>query len=102
MGEAIARHDELVHAAITAHDGSVFATGGDGVAAAFGRAGDAVRAAVAAQAELLAERWPGGVSLSVRMGLHTGEVDERDGDYFGPAVNRAARIMSVAGGGQVL
>ena len=102
MGEAIARHDGLLNAAIDAHDGYVFATGGDGLAAAFARAGDAVRAAVEAQAALFAERWPAGVSMSVRMGLHSGEADERENGFFGTAVNRAARIMSVARGGQIL
>ena len=96
MRVAIARHDALLNAVIDEHDGYVFATGGDGFAAAFARAGDAVRAAVAGQAALFAEVWPDGVSLSVRMGLHSGEADERDGGFFGAAVNRAARIMSVA------
>ncbi len=102
MGQAIARQDGLLSAAIEAHDGYVFATGGDGLAAAFARAGDAIRTAVAAQAALLAERWPEGVSISVRMGLHSGEADERENGFFGTAVNRAARIMSVAQGGQIL
>ncbi len=102
MGEAIARHDGLLQAAIEAHDGYVFATGGDGLAAAFARAGDAVRASVAAQAALLVEEWPEGLSISVRMGLHSGEADERENGFFGTAVNRAARIMSVARGGQIL
>jgi predicted ATPase/class 3 adenylate cyclase len=102
MREAVARHDAILHAVISSHDGYVFATGGDGVAAAFARAGDAVGAAIGVQAALLAEQWPDGLSMLVRMGLHSGEVDERDGDYFGPAVNRAARVMSVARGGQIL
>ena len=102
MAEAIARHDGLLHAAVDAHDGYVFSTGGDGLAAAFARAGDAIRAAVDAQAALLAEEWPDGVSVSVRMGLHSGEADERENGFFGAAVNRAARIMSVARGGQIL
>ena len=80
----------------------MFAKGGDGLAAAFARAGDAVQAAVDAQAALFDERWPVGVSMSVRMGLHSGEADERENGFFGAAVNRAARIMSVAQGGQIL
>jgi predicted ATPase len=102
MRVAIARHDALLHAAVDEHGGYVFATGGDGFAAAFARAADAVSAAVAGQAALLAEVWPDGASLSVRMGLHSGEADEREGGFFGAAVNRAARIMSVARGGQIL
>jgi predicted ATPase/class 3 adenylate cyclase len=102
MRVALARHDEIVRAGITSHGGHVFATGGDGLAAAFGRAGDGVSAAVATQARLSEEPWPDGVSIRVRMGLHTGEVEERAGDYFGPAVNRAARLTAVAHGGQVV
>ena len=56
----------------------------------------------AAQVALGAERWPERAELRVRMGLHTGEAVERDGDYFGPAVNLAARIMGAAHGGQIL
>jgi predicted ATPase/class 3 adenylate cyclase len=102
MPAALARHDEILRSSIEGHDGYVFATGGDGFAAAFARAGDALRAAMAAQSLLAAEGWFGGVAIRVRMGLHTGEAVERDGDYFGPAVNRAARLMSIGHGGQVL
>jgi class 3 adenylate cyclase len=100
MSAALQRHDALLRAAVAAHGGMVFATGGDGVAAVFGRAVDAVNAAAAAQQALADEVWP--VPLLVRMGVHTGEAEERDGDYLGPAVNRAARLMSAARGGQVL
>src|SRR3954447_24594488 len=102
MRVAIARHDALLDAVIAGHGGYVFAPGGDGMAAAFGRAGDAVRAAVAGQRGLLTEPWPDTAVLSVRMGLHSGETDERAGGYFGTAVNRAARVMSTARGGQIL
>jgi predicted ATPase/class 3 adenylate cyclase len=102
MRAALARHDEIVRGAMEGHGGYVFATGGDGFGAAFGRAHDALAAAEDAQTALAAERWPEGAVLRVRMGLHTGEVDERGGDYFGPAVNRAARIMAAGHGGQVL
>jgi predicted ATPase len=102
MRMALVRHGVLVRGAIEARGGYVFATGGDGFAAAFGRSGDALAAAREAQAALAAEGWPEGAVLRARMGLHTGEVDERDGDYFGPAVNRAARIMAAGHGGQVL
>ena len=102
MRVALARHDEILRSCIASQGGHVFATGGDGFAAAFDRAGDAVQAALAAQLDLAAETWPDGVPIRVRMGLHTGEVEERAGDYFGPAVNRAARLQAVGHGGQVL
>src|SRR5262245_31934622 len=102
MPEALARHDTLVRKAVDRHDGHVFATGGDGFAVVFARAGDAVAAALEAQAALGAEEWPADATIRVRMGLHTGEVVERDGDYFGPAVNLAARLMDLGHGGQVL
>jgi predicted ATPase/class 3 adenylate cyclase len=102
MGPALAIHDAIVRGAIDRHGGWVFSTGGDGFGAAFARAGDAVAAASDAQAELGSARWPAGAAARVRMGLHTGEVEERDGNYFGPAVNRAARLMAIGHGGQVL
>ena len=102
MRDALARHDDVIRGAIEGHGGYVFATGGDGFAAAFGRAGDAVAAAAEAQAAMNAEAWPEDAAIRVRMGLHTGEAFEREGDYFGPAVNRTARLMALANGGQVL
>src|SRR5262245_38502786 len=100
MSAALARHDDLLVHAVSVHRGVVFAKGGDGMAVVFGRAGDAISAAVAAQRAFEIEPWP--TALRVRMGVHTGEAEERGGDYFGPAVNRAARLMSEATGGQVL
>ncbi len=102
MRAALARHDEIVRGGVERHGGHVFSTGGDGVAAAFARAGDAVTAAVEVQADLAAEQWPEDAQLRVRMALNTGEVEERGGDYFGRAVNRAARLMAAGCGGQVL
>ncbi|HUJ67748.1 MAG TPA: adenylate/guanylate cyclase domain-containing protein, partial [Acidimicrobiales bacterium] len=102
MGAAIERHDELVRSAVKAHGGYVFSTGGDGFAVAFARAGDALAAAVEAQSALTAEAWPSGAVIRVRMGLHTGEVIEREGNYFGTAVNQTARLMDLGHGGQVL
>jgi predicted ATPase/class 3 adenylate cyclase len=97
MRALVAEHDERFRAAIEANDGYVFATGGDGFAAAFGRAADAVAAAEQCQASIT-----GLPLIKVRMGINTGEVQERDCDYFGPAVNRAARLMAAGHGGQVL
>jgi predicted ATPase/class 3 adenylate cyclase len=102
MQAAVARHDEIVRGAIEDHNGYVFATGGDGFAAAFARAGEAVAAAAASQVCVSGEEWPGGARLKVRMGIHIGEANERHGDYFGSAVNRAARLMELAHGGQVV
>jgi class 3 adenylate cyclase len=82
--------------------GYVFATGGDGFAAAFARAGDGLAAAMNAQAALEAERWPDDAPIRVRMAVHTGEVTERDGDYFGTPVNQVARLMALGHGGQML
>src|SRR6516165_6866823 len=102
MRSALAVHDEIVRGALESAGGLVFSTGGDGFGAAFSRAGEAVAAALAAQRRLAAQDWPDGISLKVRMGLHTGEADERDGDYFGPDVSRTARLMAIAHGGQIV
>jgi predicted ATPase/class 3 adenylate cyclase/DNA-binding CsgD family transcriptional regulator len=102
MRMALALHDDVLRSAIAAHDGRVFATGGDGFAAVFERAESGVHAAIAAQAALCATTWPDELVLPVRMGLHSGDAEARGGDYFGPAVNRAARVMDAANGAQVL
>lgn len=102
MRAALERHDAIVRTAIESHGGYVFSTGGDGFGATFGRVSDALAAATEAQVALEAEDWPHEAALSVRMGVHTGETAERDGNYFGPVVNRAARLMAIAHGGQVL
>ena len=102
MRAALAWHDSILRVAIEAHDGYVFATGGDGFAAAFARAGDALAAGEKARMALVSEEWPEEAPLRVRMALHTGEAAERDGNYFGGAVNRAARLMAVGHGGQLL
>ncbi len=102
MTVALARHDEIIHSAVAVHGGFVFFTGGDGFGAAFLRSVDAVEAAIESQRRLRSESWPGDVSLLVRMGVHTGEAHERDGNYFGPPLNRAARVMAAAHGGQIV
>jgi predicted ATPase/class 3 adenylate cyclase len=102
MHEALARHDEILREAIAAHHGHVVKSTGDGFHAAFGTAHDAVDAAIVAQVGLVNEGWEVTGPLKVRMGLHTCEAELRDGDYYGSAVNRAARLMSVAHGGQVV
>ena len=102
MPASLARHDELFRSVFAQFGGQVFATGGDGFAVAFGRAADAIDAASEALHALEAEQWPPGAGIRVRMGIHTGEATERDGDYFGGAVNRTARLMALAHGGQAL
>ncbi len=102
MALALRRHDEALRAAIESADGYVFKTVGDAFCAAFGTASRAVASALAAQQVLVAEAWPTSRPIRVRMGLHTGVCEERNGDYFGPVVNRAARLEAVAHGGQVL
>ena len=102
MRLALERHDSILRSVIEDNLGYVFATGGDGFAVAFGRVGEALATAEAAQAMFRAESWPEGVEIRVRMAVHTGEASERDGDYFGPAVNLTARLMATAHGGQVV
>src|SRR5262245_2805037 len=102
MAQALGRHDEIVLDAIRRGGGVVFSTGGDGFGSAFSRAGAAAAAAVEAQRYLTAEVWPTPVVINVRMGLHTGVAQERAGNYFGSPVNRAARVMSVGHGGQIV
>jgi class 3 adenylate cyclase len=102
MKSALVVHDEILRATIERHDGAVFATGGDGLSAAFARGDAAVAAAIEVQERLASTTWPQDLALKVRMGLHTGESDERSDDYFGPAVNRTARVMEAANGSQIL
>ena len=102
MRLALARHDELLRNCIDAHGGAVFKTGGDGFCAAFRNAGDAVQAALAAQLALNAEAWPASTRILVRMALHSGAAESRQGDYFGPPLNYVARLLAVGHGGQTL
>jgi predicted ATPase/class 3 adenylate cyclase len=103
MRAALARHDEILRNAVDAHGGSPIKGMGDGLHAVFPSAGPAAAAAVDAQRQLDAEEWdPDLGSLRVRMGLHTGVAEQRGGDYFGPVLNRAARLMSAGHGGQML
>ena len=102
MKDALARHDEILRAAVGEHDGHVVKTTGDGLHAAFATAHDAIRAAIGAQRTLTSTDWGAIGRVGVRMGVHTGEADLRDGDYFGTAVNRAARVSAAGHGGQVL
>jgi predicted ATPase/DNA-binding SARP family transcriptional activator len=102
MARALRRHDEVLRTVIESDGGYVFKTVGDAFWAAFETAGAASSAACEAQRVLDAETWPEPITLRVRMALHTGSCDERDGDFFGPAVNRTARLEATAHGGQVV
>jgi predicted ATPase/class 3 adenylate cyclase len=102
MQAALARHDELLKLAIEERGGYVFKTVGDAFCAVFPTASDALEAALEIQRRLLSSEWEQSEPLRVRMALHTGAAEERDGDYFGPPVNRVARLLSAAHGGQVL
>jgi class 3 adenylate cyclase len=100
MRPALARHDALLREAIERHGGSIFAGGGDGLCAAFATAPEALNAALAAQQALMKQAWPESVPIRVRMALHTGAAELRDADYFGPPLNRVARMLTAAHGGR--
>jgi class 3 adenylate cyclase len=104
MAGALERHDELITKAVTAHGGVVLKSKGEGdsTMSVFARASDAVAAAVDLQRKVEDVAWPEGTDLKIRVAVHTGEAHERDGDYFGPTLNRAARLRALATGGQVL
>jgi predicted ATPase/class 3 adenylate cyclase len=102
MQAALVRHDEILRRAIEDRGGYVFKTVGDAFCCAFPTAPDALEAALESQRLLLKERWGESTPLRVRMALHMGTAEERDEDYFGPPVNRVARLLSAAHGGQVL
>lgn len=106
MSAALTRHDALMRSVIAYHDGYVFKTVGDGFCVAFDAPCAALAAAISAQRVLLAEDWStcgvGFAPLRVRMALHTGTAEMRLGDFVGPPVNRAARLLETGHGGQVL
>jgi predicted ATPase/class 3 adenylate cyclase len=102
MRSALAGHDAASRAAVESHHGQIVKSTGDGVHAAFDDALDALGAAVELQEAIADPAATNGVPLRVRCGMHSGMVERRDNDYFGSPVNRAARIMSAAHGGQVL
>jgi predicted ATPase/class 3 adenylate cyclase len=102
MHGALARHDQLLRDAIESHGGYVVKGTGDGCHGAFAQATDALDTAVAIQRALGGEEWGETGALTARIGLHTGEAELRDGDYYGPSVNRAARLRDAGHGGQIL
>ena len=102
MRLALAQHDTLARELVERNRGTVVKMAGDGVHAAFADPLDAVKATLELQRALLDPAATNGIALKVRCGLHVGADERRDNDFFGRAVNRAARIMSAAHGGQIL
>jgi len=102
MQRAVASHDALMRAAIEKNRGHIFKTVGDAFCAAFSSPSDAVAAAIDAQRALRANDWSDVHGLRVRIAIHSGDCELRDGDYFGPTVNRTARLVATGHGGQVL
>lgn len=102
MRLALARHDALLRNAIERNGGVVFKTIGDAFCAFFDDSNAALQCAIASQRDLAAEPWPAPVRVAVRMALHAGEAESRDGDFFGPTLNRVARVLSAGHGGQIL
>ena len=102
MRWAARRHDSILKQEVLANHGVVFKHTGDGICAAFGAPSEAIAAAFDAQRALLVEPWGEIGGLRVRMGVHTGEVEQEDGDYAGTALNLVSRLMSAAHGGQTV
>lgn len=102
MMTALRRHDAIMRRVVRDHGGYVFKMVGDACCAAFATAPDALNAAIAGQRALCSEPWNEDCVIKVRMALHTGAAEERDNDYFGPPLNRVARLLSAGYGGQVL
>ncbi len=101
MAWVLARHDEIVREMVESDAGHLLKHVGDGAIAVFPTAAGALESAIRLQRAIRQEDW-GDAPLRVRVAVHTGEAEERDGDYFGPAVNLAARLVDAAHGGQVL
>jgi class 3 adenylate cyclase/tetratricopeptide (TPR) repeat protein len=102
MQQAVRRHDAILRDAITEHGGHLFKTIGDAFCSAFERPENAVAAMLAAQRMLAAEDFSAVDGLQVRAAIHSSTADAREGDYFGPAVNKVARLLAIGHGGQIL
>ena len=102
MRAALARHDTITRGAIARHNGLIFKAAGDGFHAAFPQPAQAIAAAATIQQALYVEAWPEQAPIRVRIALHCGEAQWRDGDYFGPPLNVLARLLSITRGGQNL
>lgn len=104
MSQALARHDTLVRSAVEQHGGAIVKehAAGDSAFAVFRDAAPAIAAALDVQRRVADEPWPTATPLRLRMALHAGDAEVRDGDFFGPAVNRCARLRGIAHPGQIL
>jgi len=104
MRRVLARHDEIIADIVESNDGSLVRDRGEGDStfSVFSRATDAAAAALTVQLCLEDEPWPADCAITIRGALHTGEAQDRDGDYYGRVVNRAARLRSLAQPGQIL
>ena len=102
MQVALSHHDEVLRGSIQSHSGHVFKAAGDGFCAVFSRATEAIACALEAQRSLLPLADHPTAPIRVRMALTTGDAELRDDDYFGACLNRCARVLSAAHGGQVL
>jgi predicted ATPase len=104
MRAALLRHDNLIEEIVAQHHDSIVRPRGEGDSrfAVFETASDAVAAACAIQVAIRDEEWPFSQGLQLHMGVHSGEADLHAGDYYGGAVNRCARLRSLAHGGQIL
>lgn len=103
MASALADHDKILQRSVDACGGEVFKTVGDAFCCVFSDSRAAVTAAVECMRALQSHRWPPEIGeVRVRMALHAGSALRRGGDYFGPAVNRVARLLAIAHGGQIL
>ena len=95
-------HDQIVEEIVRANNGEVYKNTGDGYQAAFVNAPEALKAALEIQRKLNSTEWQGDTPIRIRIGLHTGEAEQRASDYLGDDLHRAARLMDAGHGGQVL
>jgi Adenylate and Guanylate cyclase catalytic domain len=104
MARAVARHDAIIGREVARAGGTLVRSKGEGDStfSVFDHPAEAVVAAMAIQTAVDTEQWPSTTPLQVRAGVHTGDAEPRDGDWYGPAVNRAARLRALAAGGETL
>ena len=102
MEKAVARHDAIMRKMVGEHGGKIFKTAGDAFYVSFAKPADAANAAIALQRALVAEDFSAVQGIRVRMALHFGSAEKRSKDFFGPALNRTARLLELAHGGQIL